>query len=102
VSAINDCATCADRLVNGRADRDPMHCRECHAEWTGLEAQHCLGCHHTFVGIGAADSHHRRPLLGYERSRHDAAYCLDPTVTPGWREKHPGVWTDAEPWDGLT
>ena len=48
------CELCADRLINGRASGDPVHCRTCHATWGGNEAQHCVVCHKTFTGIGAA------------------------------------------------
>lgn len=92
------CATCDWRLVNGRASTDPIHCRTCHATWTGNEAQHCTRCHHTFVGIGAAEAHRYRRLSdGRNEDR-----CIDPAVTDGWREKRPGVWTNSDRWVGLS
>lgn len=93
------CDLCAERQAKGRPDRDPrIHCRRCHATWTGVEAQHCVKCHHTFVGITAADEHRYRRLPGNLTEDR----CIDPATADGWREKRPGVWTNAREWAGPT
>ena len=80
------CTICDHQRAYGRGDRDPIHCRDCHRSWSGVEAQHALCCHLTFTTADAADDHRR------------ADHC-DPAATPGWRERRPGVWTNAEPMD---
>lgn len=92
-----DCDTCQHRLTHGRADRDPIHCRTCHSTWTGNEAQHCVRCHHTFSAVSSADAHRYRRLTGGTFEDR----CIDPAITDGWREKRPGVWTNADTWAGV-
>lgn len=91
------CDTCADRRLNGRKDGAPIHCGDCHQTWTGNEAQHCTKCHRTFSTIAVADAHRFYKVDGVVVDR-----CIDPSVTEGWREKRPGVWTNSEQWAGLS
>lgn len=89
-----DCNTCEHLRTHGRQNGGAIHCRECHQTWTGNDAQHCKRCHRTFSAISAADAHRYRRLPdGTTEDR-----CVDPAVTDGWREKRPGVWTDAAEW----
>jgi hypothetical protein len=90
-----ECQTCTDRKANGRPSGAPIHCRHCHATWTGNEAQHCVRCHHTFSSSSGADTHrYRRLVAGGTEDR-----CIDPAVER-WRQMRPGVWTNAEAWAG--
>lgn len=84
------CRLCARLATQGRGNVDRIHCRKCHGTWTGVEAQHCVRCHHTFANITAADSHRY-----YREDKTYVDRCVDPAITPGWRERRPGVWTDA-------
>jgi hypothetical protein len=34
-----------------------MHCRKCHATWSGLNATHCVMCHRTFTSPSALQRH---------------------------------------------
>lgn len=92
-----DCDTCTTLIAQGRTESGPVHCRRCHSTWTGNEAQHCTRCHTTFSSISAADSHRYRKLPdGVSEDR-----CVAPDPADGWREKRPGVWTNAAEWVGL-
>jgi hypothetical protein len=87
-SLMDDCPECINLLLRGRSKTtDPVHCGKCHKTWTGNEAQHCVTCHFTFTTIAAADAH-RYP---------DWSDHVDPSITEGWREIRPGVYTNAKP-----
>lgn len=91
-----DCDACTDRLTRGRKGTDPIHCRTCHQTWTGNEAQHCVICHMTFNGIVPADHHRNHRVKDAAGKARYIQRCIDPSVTDGWREVRPGVWTDRE------
>lgn len=85
------CETCDDRLVHGRKDGSPIHCRTCHLTWTGNEAQHCVVCHRTFNGLAPADKHRYHRMS----DKRVMDRCDNPEITPGWRQVRPNVWSDA-------
>ncbi len=92
------CAECARRKVQG-GDGQRNHCRQCHRDWGGREAQHALCCHQTFNSITAADAH--RASSG-SRKGPPREHCDDASVDPRFVEARPGVWAlaSSKPYTG--